>query len=63
MDVTSADLNELLRWVAAGGTWEVVGYQRDAVTVALLPCTGEQEMGRLTSSEPDVVEFCQRART
>jgi len=50
----ATDLDRLARWVAAGGTWRVVGRSRTAVTVALLTCDGGEEMGRITSADGDV---------
>ncbi len=60
-------LERLTRWEAAGGTWEVVaadaGVDSGAasgvvpVTVRLLPCTGGEEIDRLTSAEPDFLAY------
>ncbi len=51
----SADLEVLERWVAFGGTCEVVTRDASRVTLSLRRCDGGEEMQRLTSSETDVL--------
>jgi hypothetical protein len=53
--VPSDDLDVLLRWEAAGGTWEVAARGPDGVVLALLTCSGDEQMGRLESGEADVL--------
>lgn len=48
----SADLDRLLRWTGAGGEWEVVSQTASRLTLALLTCGGDEEMGRIVSDEP-----------
>jgi hypothetical protein len=45
----------LARWEAAGAVWRVVARRGDAMTVALCQCDGGEEVGRLTSTDPDLV--------
>ncbi|WP_067657765.1 hypothetical protein [Nocardia harenae] len=42
----------LRRWTGSGGTWRVVAGNAGAITVALLPCTGGEEVDRLVSDDP-----------
>jgi hypothetical protein len=53
----SADLARLTRWTDAGGTWRLLERGRSRVTVALLTCDGGQEMDRIVSEEPALVEL------
>ncbi|MFN8184448.1 MAG: hypothetical protein U0R23_08510 [Candidatus Nanopelagicales bacterium] len=53
--MTSSDLDEVLRWERAGGTCEVLARGPGYVVIALMTCTGQEEMARLRSSEPDVL--------
>ncbi len=50
----SEDLEALLRWEGAGGTWELVGVRDGRVQVNLLTCGRDQVMGVLDSVENDV---------
>ncbi|MEU4342084.1 hypothetical protein AB0H00_12570 [Nocardia sp. NPDC023852] len=47
----------LRRWHDSGGVWRVVGHRSGAVTVALYPCTGGEEVDRFTSADPDLIGF------
>ena len=49
------DLDRLLRWEDAGGTWRVTARRAETVTVALCRCDGGEEVDRFTSSEPVVL--------
>lgn len=51
----SAQLETLLRWQAAGGTWEVVTRSTASVTVALCRCDGGEIVDRLALTEPDAL--------
>lgn len=55
--MTSADLDELLRWEAAGGTWQLISSSAGSVELALLTCGRDEVMGRLSSHEHDLVEY------
>ena len=47
----------LTRWEAAGAAWRVVARRSDTVTVALCQCDGGEEVGRLTSSDPELAQY------
>ena len=57
------DLDRLRRWEGAGGGWQVLTRGPDWVEVALLSCTLGEEMDRLRSSDPDVLEYVHAADT
>ena len=48
---TSTDLEELLRWEAAGGTSQVLRRNGDTIEISLRTCAGDEEMGRIRSRE------------
>ena len=52
-----SDLEELRRWEAFGGVWEVLARRGDERVVALLRCDGGEEAGRITSTEPDLRDY------
>jgi hypothetical protein len=56
-------LADLLRWVAAGGTWRLAHVVGDTVTVHLLTCDGGELQGVIGSDEPAfrayVADHCQ----
>ncbi len=47
----------LERWEGAGGTWRVLGWRGDIVTIGLLQCDGGAEADRLTSADPELVRY------
>lgn len=47
----------LRRWHDSGGVWRVVGRRCGAVTIALFPCTGGEEVDRLTSADVGLIRF------
>ncbi len=53
----SKDLTELLRWESSGGTTQVVRRTGDTVEVSLRTCAGDEEMGRIRSSEPALLAY------
>ncbi|OMH25130.1 hypothetical protein BKD30_06595 [Tersicoccus phoenicis] len=55
--VATPDLDRLLRWTDAGGTWEVVHRAENHVTVALCRCDGGEEADRFRSAEPALLAF------
>jgi hypothetical protein len=59
--VTSDHLDELLRWVGSGGTVHVVARHAGAVEIALLTCSGGEEMARFRSTEPDLLAYLDEA--
>ena len=53
----SKDLTELLRWESSGGTTQVLRRTGDTVEVSLRTCAGDEEMGRIRSSEPALLAY------
>ncbi len=47
----------LQRWEDAGAHWAVIGRGGGAVTVGLYRCDGGEEVDRLTSADPRLVQF------
>ncbi len=47
----------LRRWQDAGGVWRVVARTEKSAVVALLTCTGGEEVDRLTSGDPELLAF------
>lgn len=47
----------LERWEGAGGTWRVIGWRGDAVTISLLQCDGGTEADRVTSADPGLARY------
>ena len=47
----------LQRWEDAGALWQVIERRGGSVTVALLRCDGGEEVDRVISSDPRLVEF------
>ena len=56
------DLDRLLRWERAGGTWEVVGRRGDDLTISLCRCDGGEEADRFTTADPQVRAYIERPR-
>lgn len=54
---SSVDLDRLLRWEAAGGTWSVLTERQGSVTIALCRCDGGEEADRMTTSDPAVLIY------
>jgi hypothetical protein len=53
----SVHLDQVQRWLQAGGTYEVLTDRDGVVVIALFTCSGDEEMARLCSSEPDLIAF------
>ena len=47
----------LRRWQDSGAVWRVLQRDDQRVTVGLFTCDGGEEMGRVTTSDPAVLEF------
>lgn len=47
----------LRRWQEAGGIWRVVGRTRTSVTVSLSQCTGGDEVHRISSADPALLDY------
>lgn len=52
----SDDLGRLRRWEDSGARWRVVLRTADEVELALLTCDTGEEMGRLRTAVPDVLD-------
>lgn len=53
-----ADLDRLQRWVDSGGYFAVLARRGGDITLALLTCSGGEEMGRIVSADPAVAAWC-----
>jgi hypothetical protein len=47
----------LQRWQDSGAVWRVLQRNAERVTLGLFSCDGGEEMGRVTTSDPVVLEF------
>ncbi len=47
----------LRRWEDSGATWRVVSRSGTELRIALITCTGDEEMDRVISADPALVEF------
>lgn len=45
------------RWEGAGGSWRVLTWRGDVVTISLLQCDGGTEADRLTSADPGLARY------
>lgn len=61
--MASDDLEQLLRWEGAGGTWRLLARDAEAVDLELLTCGRDEVMGRLRSRAPDLVAHVDRTLT
>jgi hypothetical protein len=50
------DFGRLRRWEDSGARWRVVLRTADEVELALLTCDTGEEMGRLRTAAPDVLD-------
>jgi hypothetical protein len=57
MSEDSNDLAALRRWEAGGANWRVLGRSAAGLDIALLTCDAGEQVGRLTSTEPDVLSY------
>lgn len=53
----SPGVEKLLRWESSGAIWQVVARSKDAATIGLMTCTGGEEVDRLVTDDPAVLEF------
>ena len=53
----SDDFAQLRRWEDSGATWRIVVRTPAEVDIALLTCDAGEEVGRLRSSDPEVLEY------
>ena len=56
----SSDLQRLLRWEVAGGTWRVVSARSETIEIELLSCGGAEAMDTITSTAPNLYDFVGR---
>ena len=54
----SDDLDRLQRWVDSGAYFAIVARRGAEMTVALLTCSGGEEMGRIVSADPALARWC-----
>ncbi len=47
----------LQRWADAGAVWRVLHQGHDTVTVALYQCDGGEEVDRIRSADPRLLQF------
>ncbi|MBF6081913.1 hypothetical protein IU485_11145 [Nocardia cyriacigeorgica] len=47
----------LRRWHDSGAIWRVTARRSDSVTITFYPCTGGEELDRLTSSDPALLRY------
>lgn len=47
----------LLRWTDSGAHWRVLQRTREEVTISLITCTGDEEVHRLTSADPELLAW------
>ena len=53
----STDLAALRRWEAGGANWRVLSRSAIGLDIALLTCDAGEQVGRITSAEPDVLSY------
>lgn len=51
------DLARLRRWEDAGGTWQLAGRRTGEVTVALCRCDAGEEVDRMVSADPALINY------
>ena len=47
----------LRRWEDSGAVWRLLGQSSGEVTVGLFTCDGGEEVSRITSADPSLVDF------
>lgn len=55
--MTTPDLERLLRWEGAGGTWRILAERDDGVLLSLCRCDGGEEADRFTTTDPDLLSY------
>lgn len=51
------DLDRLLRWEVAGGTWHLAGRSDTTATISLCRCDGGEEVERIVSDDPGLLAY------
>ncbi|HET7689542.1 MAG TPA: hypothetical protein VFK41_04125 [Nocardioidaceae bacterium] len=54
---TDESLGRLRRWELSGGAWRVLSRSDDGIVVALLTCDAGEEMDRIVTTAPEVLEY------
>jgi hypothetical protein len=55
---TSTPAVEVLRrWERGGAVWRLLSRTAGSAEISLMTCTGDQEVDRLVSSDPELLEF------
>jgi hypothetical protein len=52
-----APVEVLRRWEDSGAVWRLLSRRGDQVEIALLTCSAGEEVGRLVTSDPDLLAF------
>jgi hypothetical protein len=53
----SEDLEALRRWETGGATWQVLARDAGLLDIAQLTCDAGEQVGRLRSTEDDVLAY------
>jgi hypothetical protein len=56
----SDDLERLRRWENSGATWRIVVRRPDDVEIALLTCDAGEQVDRLVTADPEVLDYVDR---
>jgi hypothetical protein len=59
---TTQTLDDLLRWTASGGLWELVSAHDGRVVLDLVTCTGGEVVGRIDSTDPALAAYVRADR-
>jgi hypothetical protein len=57
---TDEAVARLRRWEDSGAVWRVLSRTDDALVISLLTCSAGEEVDRLRSSDPDLLDFVGR---
>lgn len=55
--VGTSPVEVLRRWEDSGATWRVVSRADDRLRISLRTCTGDEEMDRIDSADPDLIAY------
>ncbi|MDN5797590.1 MAG: hypothetical protein L0H79_17825 [Intrasporangium sp.] len=55
--VAPSPVEVLRRWADSGATWRVVSHVDGRLQISMRTCTGDEEMQRLDSGDPELVAF------
>ncbi len=53
----TAPVEVLRRWEDSGASWRVISRAGDRLQISLITCTGDEEMDRLDSADPDLAAY------